>query len=218
MLILSTIHSATPTPGGREIVLAIVGGTMLTLALTRPRLRWVERLTEDSKSRRMWAERGLTMLAFGVGGYAWATLFLTLQGQLDPDSASLVRGAAYLLILYAWLTHFEPFVNQWRPRGALLSAAALYTGCAILAAGLGAAGAEVVRTSSLAAGGGIAFVAFVSAVGCFVLCWAIPKCVSFVDRLFDRLTDGMTDPGATPDAILDVPADAPAEDPSDPGD
>jgi len=88
------------------VILAIVGGTMLTVALTRPRLKWVERLTQGSESQRRWAERGLTALAFVMGGYAWATLFLTLQRQLDGQAAALLKGAGLFLILYAWLIHF----------------------------------------------------------------------------------------------------------------
>jgi len=101
------------------VILAIVGGTMLTVALTRPRLKWVERLTQGSESQRRWAERGLTALAFVMGGYAWATLFLTLQRQLDGQAAALLKGAGLFLILYAWLIHFEPFANEWRLRGGL---------------------------------------------------------------------------------------------------
>lgn len=121
---------------------------MLTLALTRPRLRWIDRLTEDSESQRVWAERGLTGFAFLMGGYAWAALFLTLQRRLDAESAALLRGAAALLVLYAWLSHFEPFVKEWRLQGGL-AAVVLYTGFAIMAAGIGVCGAEITRTSSV---------------------------------------------------------------------
>jgi len=140
---------------------------MLTLALNRPRLRWVERLTEHHHSQRLWAERGLSSFSFAVGGYAWATLFVTLHGQLSPASANLVRGAAYILIAYAALTHFEPFVGDDETLN-VPSAMALYGACAILSSGVGAAAAEVVRASSIAAGGGIARVAFLAAALLFV--------------------------------------------------
>ena len=40
-----TAHAVVPGVNPRDVVVAIIGGTMLTLS-TRPRLRWVERLTE----------------------------------------------------------------------------------------------------------------------------------------------------------------------------
>jgi hypothetical protein len=183
------MHSGASTPGGQEIVLAIVGGTMLTLAFTRPRLRWVERLTRDSPTSRLWSERGLTILAFGVGGYAWATLFLTLRGQLDHKSAALVTGAAYVLIAYAWLTHFEPFVDERPTATSVCAAAFAYTGLAVFAAGLGIAGAEAVRTSSLTSGAGVMTVVSLTALCCFALWWLIPKLDSLLDRVIERLTD-----------------------------
>jgi hypothetical protein len=167
--VAATISEAR-VPGGQSIVLAIVGGTLLTLALTRPRLRWVERLTEHTKSGRLWAERGLTLFSFAVGGYAWATLFMTLRGQLDANSADLVRGAAYILIAYAALTHFEPFVGDDDARN-IPSALALYGGWAILAACLGVATAETVRTASVTAGRGIALVALAAATVLFAISW-----------------------------------------------
>jgi hypothetical protein len=187
-LIIAIIHSDASTPGGREIVLAIVGGTMLTLAFARPRLRWVERLTRDSPTSRLWSERGLTILAFGVGGYAWATLFLTLRGQLDHRSAALVTGAAYVLIVYAWLTHFEPFVDECPTSTSVLAAAFAYTGSAFFAACIGIAGTEAVRTSSLTSGASVMTVASLTALCCFVLWWLTPRADSLLDRMIDRLT------------------------------
>ncbi len=145
---------------------------MLTLALTRPRLRWVERLTEHTKSGRLWAERALTIFSFAVGGYAWATLFLTLKGELDASSANLVRGAAYILIVYAALTHFEPFTGQER-RLNLPAALSLYFGWAILAASVGAATAEAVRASSVTAGRGIVLVGLAGAGVTFGIAWLV---------------------------------------------
>jgi hypothetical protein len=181
----ASTHSVLTSQGGREVVLAIVGGTMLTLALTRPRLRWVERLTEESDEQRLWAERGLTGFAFVMGGYAWATLFLTLQRQLDSESAALLRGAAGLLILYAWLTHFEPFLAEWRLNGGL-GAAVLYTGFATLAAGIGITGAEVTRTSSFTLGD--ARLLAVSAVSA-AICWAAFKLLPRAEARLDKVAD-----------------------------
>jgi hypothetical protein len=171
MSTIAVVHSGIARSGGGEIVLAIVGGTMLTLALTRPRLRWLERLTEDSKSQRVWAERGLTGFAFIMGGYAWAALFLTLQRRLDPESAALLRGAAALLVVYAWLSHFEPFVREWRLQGGL-AAGALYTGFAILAAGTGVTAAEIMRTSSINAGDAVIMGSSAAAAA---FCWVLFK-------------------------------------------
>jgi hypothetical protein len=50
MLTTAVVRSVVPTVEPRSVVVAIVGGTMLTLALTRPRLRWVERMTEERVS------------------------------------------------------------------------------------------------------------------------------------------------------------------------
>jgi hypothetical protein len=192
MPIMTVVRSGT-SPGGQDIVLAIVGGTLLTLAFTKPRLRWVERLTRDSSTSRLWIERGMTILVFGVGGYAWATLFLTLHGQLDHKSAALVRGAAYLLITYAWLTHFEPFVDEQPTVTSVCAAAFAYTGSAIFAACIGIAGAEAVRTSSLTSGIGIMKFAALAALGCFALSWLTPRLDLLLDRAIDRLTVGPQD-------------------------
>ena len=107
-------HPVSLAVNPRDVVVAIVGGTLLTLALTRPRLRWMERLTDQSKSQRLWAERGLTLLAFVMGGYAAASLLMVLHKQLGPQVNSLMFGAAVFLMIYAWLVHFEPFIAEWR--------------------------------------------------------------------------------------------------------
>jgi hypothetical protein len=183
MLALTSTQAVLANRGGHEIVLAIVGGTMLTLALTRPRLRWVESLTEDSAKWRLWSERGLTGFAFVMGGYAWATLFLTLQRQLGSQSAALLKGAAAFLIIYAWLTHFEPFLAEWRLSGGL-AAAVLYTGFAILAAGIGVTCAEVVRTSLFTVGDiQLILTSGAAAFLCFGIFKLLPILESGVDRL-----------------------------------
>src|ERR1700682_4733113 len=58
VLATDVAHSAAQGVNPRDVIVAIVGGTMLTLALTRPRLRGVEQLTEDSERGRRWADRG----------------------------------------------------------------------------------------------------------------------------------------------------------------
>jgi hypothetical protein len=143
--------AVAPNPDAREAILAIVGGALLTIVLTRPRLRWLERLTEHSTARRRWAERALSALAFVMGGYAWATLFLVLQKQLGSEYARLVKGAGFLIVLYAGLIHFEPFLEEWRRRGAV-AAGVIYVGCAFLFVGLGVTLAEILRTASFETG------------------------------------------------------------------
>jgi hypothetical protein len=53
---------------GRDVVVAIIGGTLLGLALTRPRLGWAQRLEE---SYRWSVEVVTTIVAFVMGGYAY---------------------------------------------------------------------------------------------------------------------------------------------------
>lgn len=131
----------------RDVIVAIVGGTMLTLALTRPRLRWVEQLTEGSESNRTWAERSLTIFAFAMGGYAWTSLFLVLHKQLESEIDTLLRGAGCFMLVYAWLVHFEPFIVEWRLSG-WFGAITLYTCVAIFAASIGVVIADVMILSS----------------------------------------------------------------------
>ena len=183
VLASAAAHSVVPGVNPRDVVVAIIGGTMLTLALTRPRLRWVERLTEDSESHRMWAERGLTLFAFAMAGYAWTALYMVLHKQLGHQVDTLLKGAAYFLIVYAWLAHFEPFVAEWRLGGGL-RAGILYTGVAVLAAGVGVVIAETLLSSSftssaatiLAIASGFAFITW-------LLYKVMPQLDSFVDRI-----------------------------------
>jgi hypothetical protein len=181
VLASAAAHSVVPGVNPRDVVVAIVGGTMLTLALTRPRLRWVERLTEDSESNRVWAERALTLFAFAMAGYAWTALYMVLHKQLGHRVDTLLQGAACFLIMYAWLTHFEPFVAEWRLGGGL-RAGTLYTGVAVLAAGVGVVIAETLLSSAftssaaaiLAIASGFAFITW-------LLYKAIPHLDAFVD-------------------------------------
>lgn len=147
VLAMAAAHSMTQAVSPRDVVVAIVGGTMLTLALTRPRLHWVEQLTEGSESNRLWAERALTIFAFAMGGYAWTSLFLVLHKQLGWEIDTVLRGAGYFILAYAWLVHFEPFLAEWRLRG-WLGAITLYTCVAIFAVSIGVVIAEVMLLSS----------------------------------------------------------------------
>jgi hypothetical protein len=114
---------------GSDVVVAIIGGTLLGLALTRPRFGWVERL--DDSSRR-YAEVVTTIVAFVMGGYAYGALFIVLHRQLGGDIDKLLWGAGFFFGLYAACVHFEPFSEGegWRERG---SAMILYVAVALAA-------------------------------------------------------------------------------------
>jgi hypothetical protein len=107
---------------GRDVVVAIIGGTLLGLALTRPRFAWVQRLDD---SARQYAEVITTIVAFVMGGYAYGALFIVLHRQLGGDIDKLLRGAGFFFALYAACVHFEPFSegHGWRERS---SAVLLY--------------------------------------------------------------------------------------------
>jgi hypothetical protein len=182
VLASAAAHSVVPGVNPRDVVVAIVGGTMLTLALTRPRLRWVERLTEDSESHRVWAERALTLFAFAMAGYAWTALYMVLHKQLGHQVDTLLKGAACFLIVYAWLTHFEPFVAEWRLGGGL-SAGILYTGVAVLAAGVGVVIAETLLSSSFTSS---AASILAIAIGFACVTWLLYKAIPHLDSLVDR--------------------------------
>src|ERR1700677_4479222 len=99
---LSTILATTSTAsaGGREVVVAIVGGTMLALSLSRPRLWWTEAPTDGSVLTRRWAklaltlsERALTLFLLVMAAYAACTLAEVLNKQLGREFVDLLHGA-----------------------------------------------------------------------------------------------------------------------------
>jgi hypothetical protein len=114
---------------GSDVIVAIIGGTLLGLALTRPRFGWMERL-EDSSRR--YAEILTTIVAFVMGGYAYGALYIVLHRQLGGDIDKLLRGAGAFFAIYALCVHFEPFSkgHGWRERG---SAMILYVTVALVA-------------------------------------------------------------------------------------
>lgn len=183
MLTAAAAHSVAFQVNPRDVVVAIIGGTMLTLALTRPRLRWVERLTEDSESNRVWAERALTLFAFAMAGYAWTALYMVLHKQLGSQVDTLLKGAACFLIIYAWLTHFEPFIAEWRLGGGL-GAGTFYTGVAFLAVAIGVIIAEVLRSSSFTLAD-LRFLAFAAAIT--GVSWLFYKMMPRLESLMDRI-------------------------------
>jgi len=185
MFASATTHSAFAV-NPRDVVVAIIGGTMLTLALTRPRLRWVERLTEDSESDRIWAERALTLFAFAMGGYAADALFMVLHTQLGSQVDTLMKGAAMFLIIYAWLTHFEPFVAEWRLRGGF-GASVLYTGIMVLAVTVGMIIAETILFSLSFGRVRLLFISGLFAGACGLLYQFLPQIESLMGRIARRL-------------------------------
>lgn len=174
---------------GREVIVAIIGGTMLTLALTRPRLRWVERLTDGSDSARVWSERGLTLFSLAMAGYALITVGASLHKQLDSESDALLRGAALFLIGYAWLVHFEPFAREWKLRGGL-GACLLYTSVMLATGTFGGVLAEAALTSSIP---GSAIRIMAPLLGLVVFCWLFYRLLpTIMDRL-ERAADHALD-------------------------
>jgi hypothetical protein len=114
---------------GTEVVIAIIGGTLLALALTRPKLGWVEKLEDSSRST---VEALITVVAFAMGGYAYGSLYIVLHRQLGGDVDKLLRGAGAFFAIYARSVHFEPFSggHGWRERASLI---VLYVAVAIAA-------------------------------------------------------------------------------------
>lgn len=90
-------------------MVAIIGGTLLGLSLTRPSPRWVQRV--DSSTRLM-VEIATTIAAFVMGGYAFGSLLVVLHGQLGVDVNKLLYAAAVFLSLYALYVHYEPFFDE----------------------------------------------------------------------------------------------------------
>ncbi len=133
---------------GRDVVVAIIGGTLLGLVLTRPRLAWVQRLEESSRRS---VEVVTTVVAFVMGGYAYGALFVVLHRQLGSDVDKLLRTAGVLIGVYAALVHFEPFSDGhgWRERG---SAILLYVAVAITSVLAGVALVEYTLTKAVDAG------------------------------------------------------------------
>ncbi len=112
---------------GSDVVVAIIGGTLLGLALTRPKFGWVQRLEDSSRST---VEALITVVAFVMGGYAYGSLYIVLHRHLEADIDKLLRGAGAFFAIYALCVHFEPFSggHGWQERA---SAIVLYITVAI---------------------------------------------------------------------------------------
>jgi hypothetical protein len=139
-----TVHEAI---NERDVVVAIIGGTLLGLALTRPRFGWVQRLEEPC---RHWIEVVTTVVAFVMAGYAYGALYVVLHRQLGGDIHKLLRGAGYFFAIYALCVHFEPFSDGhgWRERG---SAIFLYLAVAITSTFVGIVLVEYTLTEAVSA-------------------------------------------------------------------
>lgn len=155
---------------GRDVVVAIIGGTLLGLALTRPKFGWVERLDE---STRRYAEVITTIVAFVMGGYAYGALYIVLHRQLGGDIDKLLRGAGLFFGLYAACVHFEPFSegNGWRERA---SAIILYITVALAAMLGGVVFVEYTLTSSVSGWSTLIKVALLLLVAC-ALYWLVRR-------------------------------------------
>jgi hypothetical protein len=114
---------------GSDVVVAIIGGTLLGLALTRPKFAWLERLDDYW---RQYVEVITTIVAFVMGGYAYGALFIVLHRHLEGDIDKLLRVAGAFFAAYALCVHFGPFSkgHGWRELG---SAILLYLAVAIAA-------------------------------------------------------------------------------------
>jgi hypothetical protein len=116
---------------------------------------------------------------------------------LEGVSRSLREGCDTTLVLersgdYAWLTHFEPFVAEWRLGGGL-GAGILYTGVAVLAAGVGVVIAETLRSSSFTSGD-VKLLSIAS--GFAFVTWLLYKVMPHLDSFVDRI--GPKPPGSPP--------------------
>jgi hypothetical protein len=181
VLIAAATTAAAET--GRDVIEAVIGGTMLTLALTRPQLRWIRDGYRGKRAARLWSERLLTAFSFVMGGYAATALRIALLHQLDAEIDALLRGTAFFLFVYAWLTHFEPFVNEWRLRGGI-GAAVLYTSLIPLLVAIGAVIAlhtlvNRVYTSEIEL--------LLMTIGCAGFGWLFYRWWKPLDELLDRL-------------------------------
>jgi hypothetical protein len=104
---------------GSDVVVAIIGGTLLGLALTRPRFGWVQRLKDSSRST---VEALITVVAFAMGGYAYGSLYIVLHHHLEGDIDKLLRGAGAFFAVYALCVHFDPFSggHGWQERASAI--------------------------------------------------------------------------------------------------
>lgn len=103
--------SPYPPLRGGDIVVAIVGGVLLVLVLTRPDVKW-PRVIRDRTGLEGVAEAGLTTFSFIVGGFAYKTLFAVVaSSRIDSSAQAALWISAGIILVYALLIHHEPFVT-----------------------------------------------------------------------------------------------------------
>jgi signal peptidase I len=112
----------TPIRGG-DIVVAIVGGVLLIMVMTRPRVKWPPIVGD----RYEWIpEVGLSISAFFVGGFALDVLVAVLRyDSIDAVAKKALVIAAVVITAYGLLVHHEPYIEEGelRLKSYLLSAA-----------------------------------------------------------------------------------------------
>jgi hypothetical protein len=102
--------SPFPPLRGGEIVVAIVGGVLLVLVVTRPQVKW--RVIRDRTGLEGVAEAGFTIFSFIVGGFAYKTLFaIVAYSRIDPSAEAALWISAGIILVYALVIHHESFVT-----------------------------------------------------------------------------------------------------------
>jgi type IV secretory pathway protease TraF len=104
--------SAKPIRGS-DLVIAIVGGVLLVIVVTRTRVNWPQRTPE------VWLgplDAGITAISFFIGGFAFQVLWqvAVVHGEIDPTAETAVLIAAGIIAPFALLIHHEPFVVKGR--------------------------------------------------------------------------------------------------------
>lgn len=107
--IIGKLARLQPIPGS-DIVVAIVGGVLLLLVLSRPALTWPKRLA-DSAVRSL--EAALTALAFVIGGFVFAVLFRVVEYEaIAAPAGHVLICAAVIIAVYGLLINHVPFVTE----------------------------------------------------------------------------------------------------------
>jgi len=88
---------------GVDVAVAFVSGTLLATAISRPKVQ------RGSESTQRWIEVAFTAFAFFVSGYVTAILLTLLAHHVDKQARLSLKGAVFLLAMYALAIHYEPF-------------------------------------------------------------------------------------------------------------
>ena len=100
--------AAKPVRGG-DLVVAIVGGVLLVVVVSRTRVKWPPHTPED------WLgplDAGVSAISFFIAGFAFEVLYrvAVVHGEIDPAAKSAVLIAGGIIAAFALLIHHEPFV------------------------------------------------------------------------------------------------------------